>query len=191
MKLKAKLHDVTRILDGDGDRYLRLTLDVKEIPPGIDRLPEGDLSLTLEKWHGKRSMTANAYYWVLVSKIAAAMYAPQPFIHNWLLNQYGQPEIVGGDITYKMLPDNQEAGTSAMLSPECHLRDTGDVIDGPDGEPYRLWMVLRGSSTYNTKEMATLIDGAISEAQDIGIETLPPDELERMLKLYEEHTATK
>lgn len=181
MKLRGELHDVTKVLKKDGV-HLRLTLDVKEIPSGIEKLPEGDLSLTLEKWHGKRTMTANAYYWVLVGKIAEAMYAPQPFIHNWLLDQYGQPEIVGGDITYKLLPDNDDANTRAMLSRESHLRDTGDVIT-VGGEQYRVWMVLRGSSTYNSKEMATLIEGAINEAKDLNIETLPDYELERMLKV--------
>ena len=37
-----------------------------------------------------------------------------------------------------------------------------------------------GSSTYNTKEMSVLIDGIVYEAKELGIETLPPDELERM-----------
>ena len=60
MKLRGRLHDVTRILEKDGV-HLRLNLDVKEIPSGVDKLPEGDLSLTLEPWHGKRSMSANAY----------------------------------------------------------------------------------------------------------------------------------
>ena len=40
--------------------------------------------------------------------------------------------------------------------------------------------MMRGSHTYDTKEMSRLIDGAVFEAQALGIETLPPDELERM-----------
>lgn len=34
-----------------------------------------------------------------------------------------------------------------------------------------------GSSTYDSREMAVLIDGVVSECRDIGIETLPPDEI--------------
>ena len=39
---------------------------------------------------------------------------------------------------------------------------------------------LRGSHTYNTAEMARLIDGTVDEAKALGIETLTPAELERM-----------
>ena len=38
-----------------------------------------------------------------------------------------------------------------------------------------------GSSTYTTAEMATLIDGVISECKDMGIETATPAELARMM----------
>jgi hypothetical protein len=43
---------------------------------------------------------------------------------------------------------------------------------------------MRGSHTYDTKEMARLIDGVVYEAKSIGIETLSPDELERMKSLW-------
>lgn len=35
-----------------------------------------------------------------------------------------------------------------------------------------------GSSTYDTKQMSVLIDGVVSECQELGIETLPPDEIQ-------------
>jgi hypothetical protein len=44
--------------------------------------------------------------------------------------------------------------------------------------------VLRGSSDYDSREMSILIDGTISDCQDVGIETMTPDELLR-LKGYE------
>lgn len=37
-----------------------------------------------------------------------------------------------------------------------------------------------GSSTFDSKEMASFIDGIVSECKEMGIETLPPDEIERM-----------
>ena len=47
--------------------------------------------------------------------------------------------------------------------------------------------MLRGSSTYNTEEMSKLIDGLVSECKEQGIETLPPEELERMMQAYEQN----
>lgn len=37
-----------------------------------------------------------------------------------------------------------------------------------------------GSSTYDTKQMARLIDLVVEDCKQQGIETLPPEELERM-----------
>jgi hypothetical protein len=39
---------------------------------------------------------------------------------------------------------------------------------------------MRGSHTYDSREMSRLIDGTVSEAKELGIETLSPAELERM-----------
>ena len=53
-----------------------------------------------------------------------------------------------------------------------------------DGKEYVYYKVFRGSSTYDTKEMSILVDGVVSECQEQGIETLPPAELEKMLKMW-------
>lgn len=180
MKLRGKLHEITRDIRSG---TFRLTLDVMEIPSGLDKLPEGDLSITLAKWSAKRTMTANAYYWVLVSKIAAAMCAPQPFVHNYLLQSYGQLEVIDGKHITVMIPDTDEASEKLMLSDHYHLKPTSHTKQGKDGKTYRAHLMIRGSSTYDTKEMAVLIDGAVSEAREMGIETLPPEELERMLSV--------
>lgn len=47
--------------------------------------------------------------------------------------------------------------------------------------------MLRGSSTYDTAEMSTLINGLVEECKDLGIETMTPQELERMMALYEQN----
>lgn len=48
---------------------------------------------------------------------------------------------------------------------------------------------LKGTSEYDTKEMSRFIDGIVSEAKELGIETLPPDEVARMKREWknEEH----
>ena len=53
-----------------------------------------------------------------------------------------------------------------------------------NGKLYRVYVVMRGSHTYDTKEMSRLIDGTVQEAKEHGIETLPPDELERMMSTW-------
>ena len=42
------------------------------------------------------------------------------------------------------------------------------------------YKIYRGSHTYDTKEMSVLIDGTVADAKELGIETLPPAELQAM-----------
>lgn len=51
--------------------------------------------------------------------------------------------------------------------------------------------MLAGSSTYDTKEMSELINGLVAECKEQGIETLPPEELARMMAEYEENHRKK
>ena len=56
-----------------------------------------------------------------------------------------------------------------------------------DGKMWHLFYQIKGSSQYDTAEMSTLINGAVSEAEMMGIETITPEEMERMMAAYEEH----
>lgn len=183
MELKGRLLDIARdIRSGE----FRISISVKEIPSSIDELMERDLAISLKRWREKRSMTANAYYWVLVAKISSMLGTSQAVVHNWLLRGYGQLEMVDGQIISIMLPDTEEAADRIMAADTYHLRPT-DYTEIRKGRTVREYHVLKGSSLYDTKEMATLIDGAVIEAKDLGIETLPPVEIERMLGEYEKH----
>lgn len=132
------------------------------------------LSITAEPFRKKRSLSANSYFYVLVSKIADALHASKDEIHNRLIREYGQYEYLDGVIpTFSVDP----RFVDEMLNrSDIHFKPEGYI-----GDRVRM-AVMRGSHTYNTKEMASLIDGAISEAKDLGIETLPPAELERMMQ---------
>ena len=55
---------------------------------------------------------------------------------------------------------------------------------GKDGIMYRTYKLLRGSHTYNTEEMARLIDGMVTMCKEAGIpdsEIATPEE-KRLLK---------
>mgnify|MGYP002522713106 CR=1 FL=1 len=62
----------------------------------------------------------------------------------------------------------------------------GTVVEDMDG----ITCVLRrcqcyiGSSHYDTKEMSDFIDGIVSEAEELGIETETPDELARLKAVW-------
>lgn len=142
----------------------------------ISRLKEG-AKFVIEPYKEKRSLDANAYFHVLVTKIAEALNTSNTEVKNRLIREYGQYEYINDKIpTYSVSVDYID---EMMNREDIHFKHIGW-----DGDRARL-AVMRGSHTYNTAEMAHLIDGTVSEAKELGIETMPPAELERMMNQWQ------
>ena len=142
------------------------------------------LSIEIKRYRRKRSLDANAYYWVLVTKLSGAVGMSNSEVHNMMLRGYGQPEIYEGKGIYLTIPDTDEARKKADNATDYHVFPTSQVRTGDDGIVYRTYKLLRGSHTYNTAEMSRLIEGIISECKHAGIpdpEIATPDE-KRLLK---------
>lgn len=142
------------------------------------------ISLEIKKYRQKRSLDANAYYWVLCSKLANVIGSSNLEVHNEMLRRYGQPEIFEGKAAYITIPDTEEAERKVNNAADYHLSPTSQVREGIDGIMYRTYKLLRGSHTYNTEEMARLINGLIGECKSVGIpesEIASPNE-KRILK---------
>ena len=114
----------------------------------------------------KRSLTSNSYAWQLLSKIADALRKSKEEVYLEYLKQYGQSEVVS------VLEHIDVTGYFKY----CEEIGTGTV----NGKKFKHYRIIKGSSEYNTKEMAIFIDGIVEEAKQMDIETLPPAELERL-----------
>ena len=138
--------------------------------------PEGK-TYELKEHKEKRSLNANAYFWVLVGKIAKATHSTNQTIHNALLRDYGQIDIQDGVAQWVVLPETYKLTESDYL-----LATPNKVkMQSKKGEVQGIvYIRLRGSHTYNTEEMSRLIDGTVMEAKELGIETLTPFQLEEM-----------
>ena len=158
-----------------------VTLEVDANAEDVERLKDKKLSVEMKQYRKKRSLDSNSYYWVLVQKIAEALNQSTSWTHNYMLRKYGQIEIIDGKAVYLVIPDTETAQSRADEAETYHIKPTSQVKEGKGGIMYRTYMMLRGSHEYNTEEMSHLIDGAVSDAKDLGIETLPPDEIKRMM----------
>lgn len=126
------------------------------------------LSIKAVKYRNRRSLDANAYMWCLLQKMADKLHRDKWGIYLEMLGRYGvfTHIIVKAHVVEKV---KNEWRT---------VKELGEVsVNGTTGIQLQCYF---GSSTYDTKEMSVLIDGVVSEARELGIETLPPDELERM-----------
>jgi hypothetical protein len=118
----------------------------------------------------KRSLNANAYAWSLITKIADALRTSKEECYLEMLKRYGQSEIVS------VLSCIDVSGYFKYYEPLATA-----TLQGKEFTHYKIY---KGSSEYDTREMSILIDGIVSEAKELGIETIPPKEIERLKTMW-------
>lgn len=131
----------------------------------------------------KRSINSNSYYWALVGKVAQKTHISSNVIHNQNLRDLGLIWRINGGVIPIYLPDTEEAEKEALNASTYHVKPTSQVKEGKNGKMFRCYVMLRGSSTFNTEEMSALLDLMIQEAKAQGIETMTPAELAHMREL--------
>ena len=139
----------------------------------FDPAKEYDAEIKLHR--EARSITANSYYWVLIGKFADWARVSKNRLHNEMLARYGQALMIDDLCAYTVIVDNDKY----MELSDLHLKPTSEVKRGRDGKDWRTFIILRGSHTYDSREMSILIDGLINEITGSGapIQTMTPAEL--------------
>lgn len=141
----------------------------------------GGYELTIAPKKHPRSLDANAYYWLLLDKLASAIKTSKEELHSIMLDRYGLlREREDGSITVFTIRTGIDP---KEVTPYCRQLKRIEK----DGKDFTVYGVLKGSSEMNSKEFSTLLDGVISECKEQGIETMTPAELER-LKGYEQQS---
>lgn len=167
MKLTGKLQNVQR--DWQTNK-LNITFQIEEQPTEEINFwgTCEKLSISVDKFRKKRSLDANAYMWILLQKIAEVIHTDKWSVYLEMLGRYG---IFTHIIVKPHMVDKVKAEWRTV-------KELGEVnVNGTTGIQLQCYF---GSSTYDSKEMSVLIDGVVSEAKELRIETLPPHELERM-----------
>lgn len=162
-------------------RRTEATLEVDAKPEALEELQGKELTICIKRYRKKRSLDANGYYWQLITQLANKLNASKDELHNLMLRRYGQLMIVDGQAVYTVLPDTEEAEKAILRAETYHLKPTSQVKQGKGGKTYRTYMMLKGSSEYDTAEMSALIDGLVSECKEQGIETLTSEAIRRMM----------
>lgn len=128
------------------------------------------------KEHKKsRSLNANAYCWVLISKIADAINSTKEEVYKEYITHKGIFRVVTIDEkasdTFINVWESKGLGWVCQKS-ENRKDGFVDIV------------AYYGSSSYNSKQMANFIDYVVEEAKALNIEVLPPDEIEHLKILW-------
>ena len=137
----------------------------------VDELKDCEkLSIEVKQYREKRSLNANAYAWLLIGKIADVLRASKDEIYFRLLKRYGQSELIS---VLSHIPIEhyvkyyEEAGESEL-----------------NGKMFTHYRVYKGSSEFDSREMSIFIDGVVSEAKNLDIQTETPEQLAKIKSLW-------
>lgn len=152
----------------------RITIEVdRDFREDFDRLKDVELDVEIKKHRNRRSLSANAYFHVLVNKIAAERGGSDEATKASLVVEYGAlaKDADGLTVGFK-LPATVDVST---IYPYVRCFDTREE----NGKIFKCYLVYKQTHLMDTKEMARLIDGAIEVAKELGIETDTPEQLAR------------
>lgn len=135
------------------------------------------LTIDAKKYRKHRSLDANAYCWQLIDKIAKFLGVDKWTWYLHCIREYGVFE----DVRIRREALSTLSRYFRYIEPfdDGYGQELGDI----EGD----MVVARcyfGSSKYDSKEMSDLIAGVVREAQELGIETLTPEEQEKMLAAW-------
>lgn len=176
--MEAKALKTRWAVDQDGTWLHLLMEDGQEARFYAESHKDKPLRLKLTEWREKRSLSANAYAWVLLGRLSGALHLPPEEIYRQLIPDVG---------------DNYTAVT-VDLTGLNKLRETW----GSNGKGWLVEVLgagvktgtvdvalYYGSSVYDATQMARLIDLIIAECRENGIEYLPPEQLAALLETWD------
>lgn len=136
--------------------------------------------LDVKEHRNRRSLNANNYLWVLLEKLAEVMGAENPQITKDSL----YIDFVRQVGVSKLMTLDEDVAKTIRVAWE--RLGTGWPTEQVDYEPGGKVMIrfFYGSSTYNTKQMARLIDAVVEACKEQGIDTMTPEELSRLKSLW-------
>ena len=166
--MKAVFEKAKVIIDGE-DAYLCVSIPYKDAKKFVGEMKPKKYSIEIKEHKERRSLDANAYFWVLLDKLAEKVNIPQTEIYRNYIREIGgvsETVCVKNEAVEKLCEGWGRNGigwqTDTMPS---KIEGCTNVI------------LYYGSSTYDTKQMSKLTNFVVEDCKAQGIETMTPREL--------------
>lgn len=174
--------DSSSVMTFDGKEYLMLLLPDYESKISARKFSseqKGKYIAELKKYRRKRSLTSNAYFWLLIGELAAVLKIPTTEIYRNYIKEIGD--------NYEIMPIREDAVEKfKVIWSSNGIGWITDDLGKSKIKGYRNLRVYYGSSTYNADQMGRLIDMLVQDCQAQGIQTKPPDEIARIIEEHEQ-----
>lgn len=141
----------------------------KSVLRAFEGLADKPLTVTVKEFRNKRSLSQNAYLWVLLDQLGQKVGLSKEATYKAFVRDCGVFEIlpIRNDAVERFINNWSKNGIGWFTE------DLGESkLKG-----YTRVIAYYGSSTYNTKEMTRLIDAVVQECNEQGINTMPLSEI--------------
>lgn len=166
-----KLSDLSIEVLGRGCFGIRARVEDGNIED-LEALKGKTIRADLKEWKERRSLNANAYFHVLAHEIARTVGISDEEAKSSLVKEYGA------------LKRNADGSTCGLMIPNPQRPENLGVkyakwfdVRLIDGKLMDCYLVYEETHNLDTSQMAKLIDGAVTTAKSLGIETMTPEEL--------------
>lgn len=133
----------------------------------------------LEPHKEKRSLDANAKFWVLCGQLSSVIGVPTNEIYRDYIKN------IGDNFEVIEVRDDAKARWIEVWS-DRGIGWACEDLGTAENEGYSQLLCYFGSSTYNARQMHNLLDLLIFDCKEQGIETLSPDELHQLINRWED-----
>lgn len=170
----AKLRECLRLRSGEWICSFSTTENPEQM---FDDLRESPVKVEIKKASKARSLSANAYAWVLIDKISEKTGINQTDVYRSAIREIGEVSTLLGmkDDAIPVFSENWQRG---------HLGRQVEIIPGSSKPGWSNVRVFYGSSEFDSAQMARLIDSLIQDAESLGIPTISDDEAAKMISKW-------
>ena len=157
----------------------------------FDELKSHAVNVIIKRVSNKRTLSANAYAWVLIDQITEKLQQKEPR-NGWTKTEVYRNairEIGGISEIYGVKETALDSFRELWIGD--HLGRQVQVIPGsakPGWVNVRAW---KGSSDFDGLQMSVLINGLIQDAEALGIHTYPEKDINKMLNGWTEQRRVK
>lgn len=169
----GRLRDLTINRDGTQNVTVTVSSDFRE---EYDELKDAEIRIEIKRFSSSRSLDANAYCWVLIDKISEKTGIKKSDVYRNAIKEIGGNSAIvcvrnkDLDNTVRYW-ESKGLGWQAVPFPS-KVEDCTNLT------------LYCGSSEYDTRQMAQLIDSLIQDAEALGIPTLTDEMAEKMLQRW-------
>ena len=125
------------------------------------------LAIEIKELEHAKTPSQHRFFWEIVSQMANVLNTTKEEVYQHLLSHYGSP-----------VAELKAEKVNDVLGTDLHY------IIQKSGRKYNYYLVIKGISLMTSKEMTAFIEHTLTEAEELGIDTTPPYEWERLKKLW-------